>query len=419
LEHDLATHRKEAIAKAFFALKTTWSSPEDGGRKRLANAVERRPAPLQTYNRDGESPARSRESQTGPHERILSQPNSTSPEITLPSSNIRLDPKEGMPSFRWDDIDYKLVSLKLTDLAEEMRAQITADERRIRFENHGNLNRNTVPSLVLKMKKDLADDWAGRVYEIYCDVWQTQGHAKSAAFVRAVYLHGIVPVLRARTEGIASDFASFATRTSFPVELGKAHIQSLRRNMQRLESRWHRRIEIEAKELEHAERTATLAQQEIQRRNLATKEAQMEATAEGSRQIAPGRNRQKLHGQSGVLGTGEPGRRPRLGRHFVECAGTLWRKATCDGHSNVPVDKLRSIASALDAAGYLPASKYLEGKYAVELKAFNSRNSNSKLGPIKTWSELISRGDKDHLRGMRRLLSRCAASLGGHQLSGN
>jgi hypothetical protein len=98
----------------------------------------------------------------------------------------------------------------------------------------------------------------------------------------------------------------------------------------------------------------------------------------------------------------------------------LWQKATCDGHSNVPVDKLRSIASALDAASYLLPSKYLEGKYAMDLKAFNSRNSNSELGPIKTWSELISRSDKDHLRGMRRLLSGCAASLdGGHQLSGN
>jgi hypothetical protein len=68
----------------------------------------------------------------------------------------------------------------------------------------------------------------------------------------------------------------------------------------------------------------------------------------------------------------------------------------------------------------LPPSKYLEGKYAMDLKAFNSRNSNSKLGPIKTWSELISCGDKDHLRGMRRLLSRCAEKLdGGRQLSGN
>ena len=33
---------------------------------------------------------------------------------------------------------------------------------------------------------------------------------------------------------------------------------------------------------------------------------------------------------------------------------------------------------------------------------FNSRNSNSKTGPVRTWFELVSRGDKDHIRGMRR-----------------
>jgi len=164
-----------------------------------------------------------------------------------------------MPLFRWEDVDHRLVSLRLTDLAEEMHKQIEQDEKRIRFENHGNFNMNTVPSLVLKMKQDRADDMARRVYEIYCDVWQTQGHAKSAAFLRAVYVHGIVPVLRARAGGIASEFAGFAARTGFPVEIGKAHLQSLQRNMLRLEGRWRRRIEIEAKELEHAERREPLS----------------------------------------------------------------------------------------------------------------------------------------------------------------
>ena len=83
-------------------------------------------------------------------------------------------------------------------------------------------------------------------------------------------------------------------------------------------------------------------------------------------------------------------------------------------------DQLGQIASALDAAGHLPPSAHLEGKCAQELKAFNSRNSKSKVGSVKTWSQLISHGDKDYLRGMRRLLSRCAEkSNGGHPLSGN
>jgi len=67
-----------------------------------------------------------------------------------------------MPLFRWEEVDHRLVSLKLTDLAEEMHKQIEQDEKRIRFENQGNLNRNAVPSLVLKMKQDRADDMAYR-----------------------------------------------------------------------------------------------------------------------------------------------------------------------------------------------------------------------------------------------------------------
>jgi hypothetical protein len=82
----------------------------------------------------------------------------------------------------------------------------------------------------------------------------------------------------------------------------------------------------------------------------------MGGTAEGSRQIPAGGNHQKVHGTRGGPRTGKPGRRPRLGRPFVECAGTLWQKATSDSRSRVPVDKLRQIAVALDDAGYLPPS---------------------------------------------------------------
>jgi len=79
---------------------------------------------------------------------------------------------------------------------------------------------------------------------------------------------------------------------------------------------------------------------------------------------------------------------------------------------------LREIAVALDQAGYLPPAAFLEGKSAQEIKNFNSRNSNSKIGPMQTWFELVSHGDKDHVRGMRRLLSRCSKRLSELSLSG-
>lgn len=115
----------------------------------------------------------------------------------------------------------------------------------------------------------------------------------------------------------------------------------------------------------------------------------------------------------------KPGRKPKLSVEFVANAGVLWRKAISRTGKKVPDDQLREIAAALDKSGHLPPAAYLEGRCAEEIRSSNSRNSNSKIGPIKTWSELVSRGDKDHLRGMRRLLSRCFTRLSDHSLSGN
>jgi hypothetical protein len=115
----------------------------------------------------------------------------------------------------------------------------------------------------------------------------------------------------------------------------------------------------------------------------------------------------------------KPGRIPKPHQAFVVCAGMQWRAAISDSHTKVSDDQLQQIASALDAAGHLPPALYLEGKCAHELKDFNSRNSNSKIGPVKTWSRLVSIGDKDLLRGARRLFSRCAKKLDDHHLSGN
>jgi len=114
-----------------------------------------------------------------------------------------------------------------------------------------------------------------------------------------------------------------------------------------------------------------------------------------------------------------PGRKPKLMEEFVLYAGRPWQDAISREEGAVTIGPLRDIAAALDQAGYLPPSAYLEGKFAKEIRLFNSRNSNSKNGPVRTWFGLVSRGDKDHIRGMRRLLSRCSRRLSDHSLSAN
>ena len=166
-----------------------------------------------------------------------------------------------MSLFRWEDIDHTLVSLKLSELAEEMRNREKTDERRIRFDNRGNLNNCTVPSLVLEMKRNHAEEWTRRTYEIYCEVWEIQGQVKSAAFVRAVSTRRILPGLQARSSAIAADFSMFAGRTSFPGDLSKAYLKGHELHMLRLQDRWRRRLEAEAKTCEHAERRKSLSSQ--------------------------------------------------------------------------------------------------------------------------------------------------------------
>jgi hypothetical protein len=135
-----------------------------------------------------------------------------------------------------------------------------------------------------------------------------------------------------------------------------------------------------------------------------------------------------------LAGTSTPtkshvGRPQRLTSDFVLFAGTLWLKAK-RRHTGLRKAKvlqkvtdaeLLAIALSLDKKDYVPPSNYLEKHAADELRTYNSRNSNSKTGAIKTWSQLVSLGDKNHLRGMRRLLSRCArkSAPSSHALSGN
>jgi predicted DNA-binding transcriptional regulator AlpA len=143
----------------------------------------------------------------------------------------------------------------------EMHKQIKGDENRIQFDNRGNLNGSTVPSLVLEMKRERSDEWARRVYEIYCDVWRKQGKMRSAAFVRAVCDRAVLPTLRARTNGIIGEFTAWATRTSFPSAIRDASLRALRLEMGRLEDHWRRRLEIEAKECEHGDKANGLPAQ--------------------------------------------------------------------------------------------------------------------------------------------------------------
>src|SRR6185437_234525 len=84
--------------------------------------------------------------------------------------------------------------------------------------------------------------------------------------------------------------------------------------------------------------------------------------------------------------TRKSGRKPTRSDQFVGLAGRLWLEANRNGNSIVTLEQLAEIASRLDEQSHVPPADYLEGKWARDLKAFNSKNSNSKTGAIQTWS---------------------------------
>jgi hypothetical protein len=111
-------------------------------------------------------------------------------------------------------------------------------------------------------------------------------------------------------------------------------------------------------------------------------------------------------------GTKKPGRARTRPPEFVNVAANLWIQAIQQSdQTKVTAEQMKLIALSLDEQGYVPPAKYLERKAANELREFNSKNSRSEVGPIQTWSRLVAVGDKDHIQGMRRLLSRCAETL--------
>ena len=109
------------------------------------------------------------------------------------------------------------------------------------------------------------------------------------------------------------------------------------------------------------------------------------------------------------------GRPARRDAGFAVLAGSLWLEAKRKS-SRVSIDALGHIAAELDRRGYVPPAKYLEKASAESLKLYNRNHANSSQGAIKTWTDLVRIRDKDHLRGMRRLLSRCATEPRTHRV---
>jgi hypothetical protein len=270
--------------------------------------------------------------------------------------------------FRWEDLDQRLISPKTNELAEEMHSRGTEAERDIEVKTAQSGNSAGYLPRLFDFHEKLVDEWAERLYVAYCEAWKRQNRTISPEFIRAVRDQPVAQLIAARKSSVRAQVCLRGMRIG--EQPNPTALEEWDRRMDRLATRWICKLEGEAVACEY--------------------------------QLSKGR-------QIGNESVVKVGRARKLPSEFVDFAGKLWLDAKRQSsRSTVAHEQLMQIASQLDGQDYVPPADYLEKRCAEELKAFNSRHSNSKCGVIKTWSRLVSNADKDHLRGMRRLLSRCA-----------
>ncbi len=144
-----------------------------------------------------------------------------------------------------------------------MGDSIKAEERQIRFDNRQNQNSQAVPTLLVQMHLRRTDEYIEKTYKIYCDVWEKQGYLKTAAFIRAVSKHTIPLVISVRTGAVISQLSAQRSRTGAHIEPHDARVTSFKQAMERLAGRWVKRLRIEARECEHAERVMRRAERPL------------------------------------------------------------------------------------------------------------------------------------------------------------
>jgi hypothetical protein len=109
--------------------------------------------------------------------------------------------------FNWKQVDERLSSIMQSKVSAEIRELITDDIGHIRFQNMHNGNSMTVPSQRLQMYRLRTDEWAARLYEGYCEIWQTQRRHLSPEFLRAVVAHAIQTIVSVRKASVADEFS--------------------------------------------------------------------------------------------------------------------------------------------------------------------------------------------------------------------
>jgi hypothetical protein len=208
--------------------------------------------------------------------------------------------------FTLEDLDRRLLSPKLNDLAKEMQKRIAESERETHFDTQKSGNSAGYLPRLFAAHEKLTEEWAKRLYEAYCEALNEQCESVSPEFIRAVRDQPIAAFIAARKASVQAAVRLRGIRIR--EEPNSIALGEWNRKMDRLATRWNGKLEAEAVAVEYRsakDQGATIEHDAMAHSGYDEERANVTRPSQKARS----------------------GRPPRLPSDFVELAGRLWLDA--------------------------------------------------------------------------------------------
>lgn len=109
----------------------------------------------------------------------------------------------------------------------------------------------TVPSQRLQMQRLRTEEWAARLYEGYCEIWQTQRRPISAEFLRGIVENAISVLCSARVGAVTDEFVREQHRTGRDANWLKPALEAFKRDIQLLAHKWGQSSELDGRTVQY------------------------------------------------------------------------------------------------------------------------------------------------------------------------
>lgn len=146
--------------------------------------------------------------------------------------------------FRWEQLDQRLVTPKVSELSQEIQRRAIEGERKAAFETRQIGNAAGFATRFFDFHEKLTDEWAARLFGAYCEAWKQQGCEISPEFVNAVRDRAILTLIATRQTVVSDAYSRRPVASGMPQR--STALGSWKRRMDSLAARWRQRLEAEA-----------------------------------------------------------------------------------------------------------------------------------------------------------------------------